>query len=131
MLKKHTGTHRIGTIFLENVLKNHDGKAAPYGSGYKKVDEDGKEISDKNYAQWKKSNKLKEWFSPNLTEEKINELGVFPIKNYLKGIIPKKYMDSTTPQKKERMKSIVRDLINTLNDYWKSHKIPYRVTNKF
>ena len=40
-------------------------------------------------------------------------------------------MDSTTPQKKERMKSIVRDLINTLNDYWKSHKIPYRVTNKF
>ena len=131
VLKKHTGTHRIGTIFLENVLKNHDGKAAPYGSGYKKVDEDGKEISDKNYAQWKKSNKLKEWFSPNLTEEKINELGVFPIKNYLKGIFPKKYMDSTTPQKKERMKSIVRDLINTLNDYWKSHKIPYRVTNKF
>ena len=28
----------------ENVVKNHDGKAAPYGSGYEKVDEDGKEI---------------------------------------------------------------------------------------
>ena len=40
----------------ENVVKNHDGKAAPYGSGY----------------------------------EKIDEVGVFPIQNYLKGIIPSK-----------------------------------------
>ncbi len=39
VLKKHTGTHHTGRIFNENVVKNHDGKAAPYGSGYKKVEE--------------------------------------------------------------------------------------------
>ena len=38
----------------ENVVKNHDGKAAPYGSGY----------------------------------EKIDEVGVFPVQNYFKGILP-------------------------------------------
>ena len=130
VLKKHTGTHRTGSIFNESIAPNHDGKAAPYGSGYKKVDEDGKEISDKNYAQWKKSNKLKEWFSPNLTEEKIDELGIFPIKNYLKGMIPPQAIDTTTPQKRERLKSLIKDLVATLNDYWKSHKIPYRVKQR-
>ena len=130
VLKKHTGTHRTGSIFNESIAPNHDGKAAPYGSGYKKVDEDGKEISDKNYAQWKKSNKLKEWFSPNLTEEKIDELGIFPIKNYLKGMIPPQAIDTTTPQKRERLKSLIKDLVATLNDYWKSHKIPYRVKSR-
>ena len=130
VLKKHTGTHRTGSIFNESIVPNHNGKAAPYGSGYKKVDEDGKEISDKNYAQWKKSNKLKEWFSPNLTEEKIDELGIFPIKNYLKGMIPPQAIDTTTPQKRERLKSLIKDLVATLNDYWKSHKIPYRVKQR-
>ena len=39
VLKRHTGTHHTGRIFNENVVKNHDGKAAPYGSGYEKVEE--------------------------------------------------------------------------------------------
>jgi hypothetical protein len=127
VLKKHTGTNRTGSIFNESIAPNHNGKAAPYGSGYEKVEEDGKEISDKNYDAWKKDNKLKEWLSPNLTEDKINELGIFPISSYLKGMIPRKYMDTTTPKKKERFRAVVRDLISTLNQYWKQHKIPYRV----
>ena len=36
VLKRHTGTHHTGRIFNENVVKNHDGKAVPYGSGYEK-----------------------------------------------------------------------------------------------
>ncbi len=127
VLKKHTGTHRTGTMFNESIAPNHDGKAAPYGSGYEKVEEDGKEISDKNYDAWKKDNKLKEWLSPNLTEEKIEELGVFPIKNYLKGMIPTGRLDVIDRKSKERVQALVKDLVSTLNQFWKSHNIPFRV----
>lgn len=77
----------------ENVVKNHDGKAAPYGSGY----------------------------------EKIDEVGVFPIQNYIKGIIPSKDLSIMTDRDRERVKSLIKDLVFTLNDFWKSHRIPYRV----
>ena len=88
--------HCAGKKKNESIAPNHDGKAAPYGSGYKKVD----------------------------------EVGVFPIKNYLKGMIPKTAIDTTTPQKRERLKSLIKDLVATLNDYWKSHNIPYRVKQR-
>ena len=77
----------------ENVVKNHDGKAAPYGSGY----------------------------------EKIDEVGVFPIQNYIKGIIPSKNLSIMNDRDRERVKSLIKDLVFTLNDFWKSHKIPFRV----
>ena len=35
-------------------------------SGQPDIEESGKDISKKNYDAWKKDNKLKEWFSPNL-----------------------------------------------------------------
>ena len=101
----------------ENVVKNHDGKAAPYGSGYEKVDEDGKKISDKNYADYKKNNK----------EDAVNEIGIFPITNYLSGIIPKGRLDVITKQDREKAIALIKDLVYTLNDFWKSHKIPFRV----
>ena len=77
----------------ENVVKNHDGKAAPYGSGY----------------------------------EKIDEVGVFPVQNYFKGILPSKSLDIVNDRDRERVKSLIKDLVFTLNDFWKSHKIPFRV----
>ena len=77
----------------ENVVKNHDGKAAPYGSGY----------------------------------EKIDEVGVFPVQNYFKGILPSKSLDIMNDRDRERVKSLIKDLVFTLNDFWKSHKIPFRV----
>ena len=79
--------------YFENVVKNHDGKAAPYGSGY----------------------------------EKIDEVGVFPVQNYFKGILPSKSLDIVNDRDRERVKSLIKDLVFTLNDFWKSHKIPFRV----
>ena len=73
-------------------------------------------ISRKNYSDWKKDNK-----------NSIKEVGVFPIRNYIKGIIPKGRLDVTDRKSKERVKSLVRDLVSTLNHYWKSHNIPFRV----
>ena len=65
----------------ENVVKNHDGKAAPYGSGY----------------------------------EKIDEVGVFPVQNYFKGILPAKSLDIMNDRDRERVKSLIKDLVATLN----------------
>tara|TARA_R100001591_G_scaffold104477_1_gene112167 strand:+ start:1214 stop:1879 length:666 start_codon:yes stop_codon:yes gene_type:complete len=84
--------------YNENVVKNHDGKAAPYGSGYKKVG-----------------------------DEEINEVGVFPIQNYLSGIIPPGRLDVVKKGDKEKAIALIKDLVFTLNDFWKSHKIPFRV----
>ena len=57
----------------------------------------------------------------------MNEIGVFNINNYTKGILPPGYMDTTTPQKKEKYRSTVRDLMQTLNSFWKRNNIPFRV----
>ena len=70
------------------------------------------------------------WKTGRMFNESINEVGVFPIKNYLKGMIPKSAIDTTTPHKRERLKSLIKDLVATLNDYWKSHNIPYRVKQR-
>ena len=62
-----------------------------------------------------------------LKENTLNEIGVFPVQNYVDGIIPSSFIDTTTRQKKERLKSTLRDLKNTLNHFWKQHNIPYRI----
>jgi hypothetical protein len=62
-----------------------------------------------------------------LKEVTLNEIGVFNIHSYTKGILPSGYMDTTTPQKKEKYRSTVRDLMQTLNAFWKRNNIPFRV----
>jgi hypothetical protein len=67
--------------------------------------------------------------SVKIKENKIelNEIGVFDIKSYVKGIIPSSFFNTTTRDKKEKLQSTLRDLKNTLNRFWKQHKIPYRI----
>ena len=57
----------------------------------------------------------------------LNEIGVFDIKSYVKGIIPSSFFNTTTRDKKEKLQSTLRDLKSTLNHFWKQHKIPYRI----
>ena len=57
----------------------------------------------------------------------VNEIGQFPIHNYIQGIIPTGYLDTHTPQKKKQSVKLVSDLKKTLNTFWKSHDIPYRI----
>jgi len=67
--------------------------------------------------------------SVKIKENKIelNEIGVFDIKSYVKGIIPSSFFNTTTREKKEKLQSTLRDLKSTLNRFWKQHKIPYRI----
>jgi hypothetical protein len=62
-----------------------------------------------------------------LPEGAINELGIFNINNYINGIIPASFFDTTTKDKKEKLNSTIKDLVNTLNNFWKQHNIPFRV----
>ena len=78
-------------------------------------------------AKLKGTPKPKDAIDRNMDESTINELGIFPVQNYVQGIIPSSFIDTTTRDKKERLKSTLRDLKNTLNHFWKSHKIPYRI----
>ena len=38
-----------------------------------------------------------------LKENTLNEIGVFPVQNYVDGIIPSSFIDTTTRQKKEKI----------------------------
>ena len=62
-----------------------------------------------------------------LSEEVINEIGIFPIKNYIKGIIPIGMRNTVNRQNKEKYNAVIKDLVSTLNQFWKQHNIPYRV----
>jgi len=63
----------------------------------------------------------------DLDEKTLNEIGIFPVQNYFKGILPAKSLDISNDRDRERVKSLIKDLVFTLNDFWKSHKIPFRV----
>ena len=67
------------------------------------------------------------WKTGTMFNESINEVGIFPITNYLSGIIPKGRLDVITKQDREKAIALIKDLVYTLNDFWKSHKIPFRV----
>ena len=95
---------------------NGDGKDASHKGG-KIV---GFESQSKNRGRREKSRLKKESVT-------INEIGVFPITNYMSGIVPDSFINTTTPKKKEKLKSTLRDLKDTLNRFWKQHNIPYRI----
>ena len=62
-----------------------------------------------------------------LSEEVINEIGIFKISNYINGIIPSGMMNTVTRQNKEKYQAVIGDLMQTLNSFWKRHNIPFRV----
>lgn len=62
-----------------------------------------------------------------LEETEINEVGVFPVTNYISGIIPQGRLDTNTPENKKKSLKLVKDLKTTLNKFWKEHDIPFRI----
>ena len=71
-------------------------------------------------------NQSKKW-NETIKENTLNEIGVFPIQNYIKGIIPSSELQIMNDKDREKVKSLIKDLVFTLNELWKSHKIPFRV----
>jgi len=46
-----------------------------------------------------------------LSEEVINEIGIFKISNYINGIIPSGMMNTVNRQNKEKYEAVIRDLM--------------------
>ena len=42
-------------------------------------------------------------------------------------MIPSNKLTIMNDRDREKVKTLVKDLVFTLNDFWKSHKIPFRV----
>ena len=59
--------------------------------------------------------------------KQMNEVGKFDISAFVKDLVPNKYFTTKTPKDKEILKSILRDLKDTLNRFWKNNNIPYRI----
>lgn len=74
--------------------------------------------------------KKKDSGQEDLDEKNLNELGIFPISNYIKGMIPSKMLNTVNRNNKEKFDAVIDDLIRTLNHFWKKNNIPYRVRKK-
>lgn len=74
--------------------------------------------------------KKKDSGQEDLDEKALNELGIFPISNYIKGMIPSKMLNTVNRNNKEKFDAVVDDLIRTLNHFWKKNNIPYRVRKR-
>ena len=105
---------RLDLSYLEDMEMKLKGTPKPKDA----IDRDIEEYSGGSYEYTK---------GDQYGQNSVNEIGVFPVQNYVNGIIPSSFIDTTTRQKKERLKSTLRDLKNTLNHFWKQHKIPYRI----
>lgn len=74
--------------------------------------------------------KKKDSGQEDLDEKTLNELGIFPISNYVKGMIPSNMINTVNRNNKEKFNAVIDDLIRTLNHFWKKNNIPYRVRKR-
>ena len=84
-------------------------------------------FADRDFKRMKNDKEFIKYLKSIYEGKSINEVGVFPISNYIKGMIPSKQLTIVNDRDRERVKTLVKDLVSTLNDFWKSHKIPFRV----
>ena len=61
----------------------------------------------------------------NLTEP-VNEVGIFKISQFTKGIIPPGRLDTHTPEKKKESIKLIKNFHSMLNAFWRENDIPYR-----
>ena len=84
-------------------------------------------FADRDFKRMKNDKEFIKYLKSIYEGKSINEIGVFPIQNYIKGIIPSSELQIMNDKDREKVKSLIKDLVFTLNDFWKSHKIPFRV----
>jgi hypothetical protein len=66
----------------------------------------------------------------NYGQNSVNEIGIFPISNYVRDMIPRNMINTVNRQNKEKFNAVIDDLIRTLNHFWKKNNIPYRVRKR-
>ena len=56
----------------------------------------------------------------------LNEVGIFKISQFTKGIIPPGRLDTNTPQAKKDSIKLIKNFHSMLNAFWRENDIPYR-----
>ena len=74
--------------------------------------------------------KKKDSGQDDVDEARLNEIGIFDVNIFLKNMIPPSMRNTVNRQNKEKYESVVGDLVDTLNRFWKKHSINYRVRKK-
>ena len=59
-------------------------------------------------------------------QNSVTEVGVFPVTNYIKGIIPQGRLDTHTPEKKKEAIKLIKNFHSMLNAFWRENDIPFR-----
>jgi len=62
--------------------------------------------------------------------EEINEIGIFKISQFTKGIIPQGRLDTHTPEKKKAAIKLIKNFHSMLNAFWRENDIPFRARLK-
>ena len=59
-------------------------------------------------------------------DDELNEVGIFKISQFTKGIIPPGRLDTSTPQEKKDSIKLIKNFHSMLNAFWRENDIPYR-----
>ena len=59
-------------------------------------------------------------------DDELNEVGIFKISQFTKGIIPQGRLDTHTPEKKKEAIKLIKNFHSMLNAFWRENDIPYR-----
>ena len=59
-------------------------------------------------------------------DDELNEVGIFKISQFTKGIIPPGRLDTNTPQAKKDSIKLIKNFHSMLNAFWGENDIPYR-----
>ena len=105
---------RLDLSYLEDEEARLKGTPKPKDA----IDRDIEEYSGGSYEYTK---------GDQYGQNSIDEAGVFPVTNYIKGIIPPGRLNTNTPENKKNSEKLVKDLRNTLNKFWKQHDIPFKI----
>ena len=84
-------------------------------------------FADRDFKKMKNDKEFIKYLKSIYEGKSITEVGVFPVTNYISGIIPKGRLDTNTPEAKRKSAKLVGDLKKTLNTFWKQHDIPLKI----
>ena len=59
-------------------------------------------------------------------DDELNEVGIFKISQFTKGIIPQGRLDTHTPEKKKEAMKLIKNFHSMLNAFWRENDIPFR-----
>ena len=59
-------------------------------------------------------------------DDELNEVGIFKISQFTKGIIPQGRLDTNTPENKKEAIKLIKNFHSMLNAFWRENDIPFR-----